>query len=105
MTLTLRPDSPLGLRVRDLNLRDAADEVIFAAAKVANAVVITKDKDFVNLLMQQGAPPQVANLSIALCDTDMKATCFRLILLARAHRATETRLDAEECVSSDKRTA
>ena len=45
--------------LRDLGLRDASDEEIFAAARVADAIVLTKDSDFVRLLEQQGSPPKV----------------------------------------------
>ena len=45
--------------VRDLSLRDAMDEEIFAAARDATAIVMTKDNDFVRLVEQHGAPPQV----------------------------------------------
>ena len=45
--------------LRDLSLRDASDEEIFAAARAANAIVLTKDSDFVRLLEQQGSPPKV----------------------------------------------
>ncbi|MBC8143394.1 MAG: DUF5615 family PIN-like protein [Armatimonadetes bacterium] len=46
--------------VRDLGLRDAEDFEIFTAAKTAgDVVVMTKDSDFVNLLQQHDAPPQV----------------------------------------------
>ncbi len=45
--------------VRDLNLRDAEDEEIFLAAKKENAVVMTKDSDFVLLLDRFGSPPKI----------------------------------------------
>jgi predicted nuclease of predicted toxin-antitoxin system len=45
--------------IRDLGLRDAEDQDIFQAAKRENAVVMTKDSDFVLLLDRLGAPPQV----------------------------------------------
>jgi predicted nuclease of predicted toxin-antitoxin system len=45
--------------VRDLGLREATDEQVFAAARRANAVVMTKDSDFVLLLERLGPPPQV----------------------------------------------
>ncbi len=45
--------------VRDLGLRDAKDKQIFEAARDAGAVVITKDSDFVELVMRFGTPPQV----------------------------------------------
>ena len=45
--------------VRDLGLRDAEDPDIFAAARAAGAVVLTKDSDFVELLQRHGPPPQL----------------------------------------------
>ena len=36
--------------VRDIGLRDAEDQDIFAAARTENVVVITKDEDFVSLV-------------------------------------------------------
>jgi predicted nuclease of predicted toxin-antitoxin system len=45
--------------VRDLGLRDAADLDIFQAARAGNAVVMTKDRDFVDLVQHHGPPPQV----------------------------------------------
>jgi len=47
------------IAVRDLGLRDAEDLEIFQAGKEANVVVMTKDKDFVDLLDRLGPPPQV----------------------------------------------
>ena len=44
---------------RWLGLHDATDEAIFDAARSANAVVMTKDRDFVQLLERAGPPPQV----------------------------------------------
>ena len=40
--------------VRDIGLRDAEDIEIFQAAKQANVVVMTKDRDFVDLLEPTG---------------------------------------------------
>ena len=45
--------------LRWLGLRDASDEEIFFAARAANAVVMTKDRDFVQLLDKLGPPPKV----------------------------------------------
>lgn len=44
---------------RDLGLRDALDPPIFAAARAAGAVVMTKDADFAEMVSRLGAPPQV----------------------------------------------
>ncbi len=45
--------------VRDVGLRDAEDPEISDAARRAGAIVITKDKDFVELVRRLGVPPQV----------------------------------------------
>ena len=45
--------------VRDLGLRDAKDGPIFQAARAADAVVMTKDGDFVEMLQRLGPPPKV----------------------------------------------
>ena len=44
---------------RDLGLRDALDPPIFAAARAANATVMTKDADFANMVERLGPPPRV----------------------------------------------
>ncbi len=45
--------------LRDLNLVRATDPEIFFAARNADAVVVTKDRDFVDLLRRHGVPPRV----------------------------------------------
>jgi len=45
--------------VRQLGLRDAADEKIFAEARASKAIVMTKDIDFVKMLERKGTPPQI----------------------------------------------
>ncbi len=45
--------------VRDLELRDAQDSPIFQAARAAGSVVMTKDRDFVEMLQRLGPPPKV----------------------------------------------
>ena len=45
--------------VRDIGLRNADDREIFAAARAANATVMTKDSDFIALLDEFGSPPQI----------------------------------------------
>lgn len=42
-----------------LKLDEAEDEAIFMAAREANAVVMTKDEDFVQLQKRLGTPPQM----------------------------------------------
>ena len=45
--------------LRDVGLRDAEDSEIFEAAKAQEAIIITKDSDFVDLANRFGAPPQI----------------------------------------------
>jgi predicted nuclease of predicted toxin-antitoxin system len=83
------------IAVRDLGLRDATDREIFLAAKTGNAVVMSKDSDFVLLLDRLGPPPQViwvrcgntsnARLKEVLLSTLPKA----LGLLAAGERLVE----------------
>ena len=67
--------------VRDLGLRDSSDRDIFEAARVANAILISKDSDFVELVLGRGSPPKLiwitcgnvsnANLQI-LCKSKLR---------------------------------
>ena len=83
--------------LRDLGLRDAEDEDIFAAAKDAGAVVMTKDSDFQNLLDRLGAPPQIlwvtcGNTSNARLKEILSATLPQALpLLASGERLIEIR--------------
>ena len=45
--------------VRDLGLREAEDQVIFFSAREADASVMTKDSDFIELQKRLGAPPKI----------------------------------------------
>ena len=46
--------------LRDLGLRDAVDDEIFATARAAaHVVLISKDSDFVERVSRLGAPPQL----------------------------------------------
>lgn len=45
--------------VRDLGLRDAEDTVIYFSARDANATVMTKDSDFLELQKTHGSPPRI----------------------------------------------
>jgi predicted nuclease of predicted toxin-antitoxin system len=56
----------LGLQataLRELGLRDAADTVIFAAAREAGVILVSKDSDFVDLVQRFGPPPQLVWLT------------------------------------------
>lgn len=68
--------------VRDLGLRDAEDPVIFARARAGGAVVLTKDRDFVDLLERHGPPPQVIWLT---CGNTSNAFLRELLTRAWPH--------------------
>ena len=65
--------------LRDLGLRDSEDLEIYNEAHKANAVILTKDSDFVSLLERFDSPPKIiwltcgntsnANLKIILSKT------------------------------------
>lgn len=45
--------------LRDLGLRYAEDYEIFEAARKSDALILTKDADFLHLLERYGSPPKV----------------------------------------------
>ena len=47
----------LGQVVRDLGLARAEDRDFFAAARMATSTVLTKDRDFADLVIRLGPPP------------------------------------------------
>ena len=49
--------------IRDLGLRDASDEMIFTAARDANAILMSKDSDFIEMVMRLGSPPKLLSLN------------------------------------------
>ena len=71
--------------VRDLGLRDAADREIFDQARAANAIVFTKDSDFLQLLEQHGPPPRI----LWLTTGNTSNARVRDVLLARWARVHE----------------
>jgi predicted nuclease of predicted toxin-antitoxin system len=50
--------------LREIGLRDADDHEIFAKARSAEAVVMTKDRDFLHLPFEPGPPHQVIWLRV-----------------------------------------
>lgn len=45
--------------LRDLSPQDAQDIEFFEAARTENAVIMTKDSDFIDLVCRLGVPPQI----------------------------------------------
>jgi predicted nuclease of predicted toxin-antitoxin system len=77
--------------VRDLGLRDAQDPLIFQAARAAEAVVMTKDSDFVEMLRRLGPPPKVLWLT---CGNTSNA--YLREILSRDLSVAVARLEAGE---------
>ncbi|MDI5985672.1 DUF5615 family PIN-like protein [Halomonas sp. M4R5S39] len=66
--------------VRYLGYRDATDEAIFAAARQANAIVLTKDRDFPDLLDRYGPPPRIIWLTLGnTSNAHMREVLGRLL--------------------------
>jgi len=80
--------------VRDLGMRDADDRDIFAAAKAQGVIVMTKDRDFVDLIDRHGPPPQVIWLT---CGNTSNAR-LREILSATLPNALDFLLSGERLV-------
>ncbi len=45
--------------IRELGLRDAEDTEIFSRGREAQAILLTKDRDFAEMVVQLGSPPVV----------------------------------------------
>jgi predicted nuclease of predicted toxin-antitoxin system len=75
------PAQPL----RDLGLRDCKDKDIFAAARQANVIMITKDADFPEMVERLGSPPAVIWLT---CGNTSEAA-LRVLLKSTLPRALE----------------
>lgn len=71
-----------------------ATRKIFAAARTANAIVLTKDSDFVRLLEQQGSPPKI----IWLTCGDTSESALQRILSRRLTTAIGLLADGEDLV-------
>ena len=82
------------IALRDLGLRDAEDPEIFEAAKAQEAILITKDSDFVDLVERLGSPPQIIWLT---CGNTSNAR-LREILSETLPRALELLVDGETLV-------
>jgi predicted nuclease of predicted toxin-antitoxin system len=81
--------------IRDLGLRNAKDKDIFAAARQANAVVMTKDADFAEMVERLGPPPSViwltcGNTSNAALRGLLKTTLPRALdLIGKGEKLVE----------------
>ncbi len=83
--------------IRDLGLRDAEDHAIFSAAREAEAIVMTKDSDFAELLDRLGPPPKIIWVT---CGNTSNENLIRILsstlpqaiqLLSEGHKIVEIR--------------
>lgn len=77
------------MAVREIGLRDASNPEIFCRARAAAAGVMTKDRDFIRLLDEQGSPPQVVwlrlgNSSNAALQQVLSTTLLQALELLRS---------------------
>jgi len=64
--------------VQNLGFIGAKDESIFRAAREANAIVVTKDSDFVHLLERSGPPPRILWITLGnVSNTELWQTLER----------------------------
>lgn len=85
--------------VRSLGLRNATDPEIYEAAKKVDAVVMSKDDDFIRLIEQGGSPPKL----IWITCGNTSNTKMREILSTTLLKAKELLESGENVVEiSDK---
>ena len=78
------------IAVRDLGLRESEDTYIFdAAASAGDVILMTKDRDFIELVERYGSPPQLIWLTCGNTSNDrlkeiMTATLPNAIDLLRS---------------------
>jgi predicted nuclease of predicted toxin-antitoxin system len=82
------------LPVRELGLRNADDSEIFAQARSSGALVMTKDRDFLHLLFEQGPPPQVIWLRVGNSSNQ----ALQAVLLRTLEQALASLRDGEPWV-------
>lgn len=80
--------------LRDMGLRDATDHVIFDAAKSANATLVSKDSDFVELVMRRGSPPKL----IWLTCGNVSNAALQILLGAKLREALKLLDGGEQIV-------
>src|SRR5206468_5304178 len=84
--------------VRDLGLRDAKDPPIFQAARAAEAVVMTKDRDFVAMLERFAPPPKLLWVT---CGNTSNARLREI--LGRSLPIAAARLESRESLVEDRK--
>ena len=66
--------------IKEIGLRDASDPVLFAEARKAVAIMITKDSDFRDMVLRLGPPPQVLWITTGNTSTTYLIEVFKKAL-------------------------
>ena len=80
--LTLEMGQPAA-HLRTLGLRHAKDREIFSAARKEGAILMTKDADFVEMVLRLGPPPAIVWLTCGNTSND----ALRILLRTAMPRA------------------
>lgn len=80
--------------VMELGLLQSPDRVIFERARAINAVVLTKDVDFVRLLERHGPPPRIVWVTAG----NLTNPALRVLVDRHWRRIVELLLAGEELV-------
>jgi predicted nuclease of predicted toxin-antitoxin system len=65
-----------GCHVGNLNLLDASDSKIFEATRAVGATIMTKDRDFLDLVQRHGSPPFIIWIT---CGNTSNAALIRTL--------------------------
>lgn len=79
--------------LKELGFRDSEDEVIYIAARVAGAVIISKDVDFVDLQERLGPPPSIIWLTCGNTSND-----FLKVILSKHICSIRSLFENGECL-------
>ena len=66
--------------VRELGLRNAKDKDIFAAARQAGAIMLSKDSDFAEMVDRLGPPPSVVWLTCGNTSNEALRSLLKTVL-------------------------
>ena len=93
------------ISIRDIGLRNATDQDIFAAAREADASLVSKDADFSDRIIASEPPPRVIHLRVG----NMRLAALRIFLsnvwptvekMIASHKLVHVYRDRMEGISS-----
>lgn len=90
---------PGTVHVQDVGLSTSSDAFVWAHAKAGGFTIVTKDSDFADTVVLEGAPPKVIWIRLGNCSTNSLA-----MLLRNRVQGVHRFLDGEEaCLVLGKR--